>query len=210
MANTTNNRERQIERDRYYMDIARSVRGPAEGREPSVRGGAACLGSRVGAVLVRDDRIISTGYNGTPAGMPNCDETEKGCQRCQDRYWEKEGEPDKMSDPEHTAGKSLDRCLCVHAEQNALLTAARFGIAVEGATIYTTLSPCFTCLKGAVQSGIRRVVFETEYEAGYNERIADQYELMVDYLMDHGGRYSFELLGGTGSGASGGPLPDGD
>ena len=62
-----------------------------------------------------------------------------------------------MSDPEHLPGRGLDRCICVHAEQNALLQAARFGVRIEGSTLYSTLSPCFGCLKEAIQAGVRRV-----------------------------------------------------
>jgi deoxycytidylate deaminase len=142
--------------------------------------------------------------------MPNCNEEEKGCKRCEDRYWEKRGEHEKMSDPEHVAGSALDRCLCVHAEQNALLTAARFGIAVQGATIYTTLSPCFTCLKEAVQAGIGRVVFEMKYEANYSPSIAGQYELMIDQLRSLGGEFAYEPLGGVTPATTSQPQPGGD
>jgi dCMP deaminase len=145
------------------MAIAEQVRGSLDAEEaaggelPPARGGANCLGSRIGALVVRDDRVISTGYNGTPDGMTNCNEG--GCLSCQDRVYEKQGRLDQMSDESHVAGFALDRCVCVHAEQNALLSAARFGIAVEGATVYTTLSPCFSCLKESIQAGIGRIVY---------------------------------------------------
>jgi dCMP deaminase len=132
-------RPKQIERDRYYMGIAEAVEAAAD-----------CLGTHVGAVIVLEKRVVSTGYNGTPAGFPNC--SDRGCVRCYDRWLEKQGRSAEMSDPSHTAGRALDRCVCVHAEQNAFITAARFGIAVEGATVYTTWSPCFSCLKEAVQA----------------------------------------------------------
>jgi dCMP deaminase len=115
----------------YYMGIAMAVRRRAN-----------CLRSRVGAILVLDDRIITTGYNGTPENMPNCDEG--GCKRC--------------SDPEsYESGKGYDVCICVHAEQNALLTAARFGIAVEGSVLYTTTRPCFGCAKELLQAKVHAV-----------------------------------------------------
>jgi hypothetical protein len=82
--------------------------------------------------------------------MTNC--VDGGCVRCQDRYHNKRAEYDQMTDRAHTAGAALDRCICVHAEQNALLAAARFGTGVQGATLYTTLSPCFGCLKEAIQA----------------------------------------------------------
>ena len=110
----------------------------------AVRARANCTGSRVGAVVVKDGHIISTGYNGTPRDMPNCEEG--GCYRCANRA-------------EFIAGTGYDLCICVHAEQNALLAAARFGIEVEGATVYTTTRPCFGCTKELLQAGIDRVHF---------------------------------------------------
>ena len=117
--------------DEYYMRIAMSVRARAD-----------CVGNRVGAILVLDDRIISTGYNGTPANMANC--TDGGCERCRNR--------DK-----YKSGKDYDLCICVHAEQNAVLSAARFGIATEGAVLYCTMRPCFGCTKELLQAKIRSV-----------------------------------------------------
>ncbi len=119
------------DRIEYYMGIALAVRRRAN-----------CLGSHVGAVLVLEDRIISTGYNGTPAGMVNCDQG--GCDRCANRE-------------RYQSGQGYDLCICVHAEQNALLTAARFGIAVQGSTCYTTIRPCFGCTKELLQAGVSEV-----------------------------------------------------
>ncbi len=119
------------ERSEYYMGIAIAVRRRAN-----------CLGTRVGAVLVLDDRIIATGYNGTPAGFANCDEG--GCDRCAARE-------------RYQSGEGYDLCICVHAEQNALLAAARFGIAVSGATCYTTTRPCLGCTKELLQAQVREV-----------------------------------------------------
>jgi dCMP deaminase len=120
--------------DTYYMGIAVAVQAKAN-----------CLGSRVGAVMVLQNRVISTGYNGVPEGMTNC--MDQGCLRCRNR--EKQFQP----------GTGYDLCICVHAEQNALLTAARFGIAVEGATVYTTMRPCFGCGKELLQAKVKRVVY---------------------------------------------------
>lgn len=117
----------------YYMGIAIAVRRRAN-----------CLGNRVGALLVLDDRVIATGYNGTPQNMRNCDEG--GCERCANR--------DK-----YRTSQGYDVCICVHAEQNALLTAARFGIAAEGGVLYTTVRPCFSCTKEILQVGVERVYF---------------------------------------------------
>jgi dCMP deaminase len=124
---------RRPDRDHYFMAIAIAVRARAN-----------CLGSRIGAVLVLDDRVVSTGYNGTPEDMKNCDEG--GCDRCLNR--EKYG-----------SGKAYDVCICVHAEQNALLTAARFGIPTTGSVLYTTTRPCFGCTKELLQANVQAVYF---------------------------------------------------
>lgn len=100
-----------------------------------------------------------------------------------------------MSEPSHVAGAALDRCICVHAEQNAFLTAAPFGIPLEGATLYTTVSPCFGCLKDATQVGVQRVVYERWYEAHYGRPLAKQYIALYTHLMG-GNQVNFEALGG--------------
>ena len=147
----------------------------------AVREGADCLGSKVGAVLVRDNRVVSTGFNGTPSGFTNC--MEGGCVRCGDSDLHAQGRGGEAADPEHTPGRGLDRCICVHAEQNALLTAARFGTRVEGTTLYTTLSPCFGCLKEAVQAGVVRIVFdEVYYQASYGNALQHQYDSLAAHL----------------------------
>jgi dCMP deaminase len=124
--------------DEYLMGIAMAVRKRAN-----------CVGNRVGALIAKDRRIVSTGYNGTPRNLPNC--LEGGCLRCANRA-------------SHPPGTSYDLCICVHAEQNALLAAARFGIAVEGGDLYTTMQPCFSCMKEMLQAGIERVFYLHEWK----------------------------------------------
>ena len=109
---------------------------------------ADCLGRHVGAVLVADQRIIATGYNGTPTGFPNCDEG--GCHRC--------AHPD-----DYARGRGYDVCICVHAEQNAVLQAARLGYTVQSARCYTTLRPCFGCLKELYQAGVSGVRYLNQW-----------------------------------------------
>ncbi len=106
-----------------------------------------CISRQVGAVIVRNNRQIATGYNGTPPGMKNC--FEGGCERCMMRI---KGKID--------SGISLDRCLCNHAEANAIMHCAILGIeaGAEGASLYTTLVPCLECTKMAITIGIRRFV----------------------------------------------------
>ncbi|HEX7325565.1 MAG TPA: dCMP deaminase family protein [Rhodanobacteraceae bacterium] len=120
--------------DDYFMGIALAVRRKAN-----------CTGNRVAAVIVKDKRVIATGYNGTPEGMANC--LDGGCLRCQN------------PNGQFPSGTGYDLCICVHAEQNALLSAARFGISVEGADLYTTMQPCFGCAKEIAQAKIDRVIY---------------------------------------------------
>jgi dCMP deaminase len=126
--------------DEYFMLIAIATRQRAE-----------CLGRHVGAVLVREGRIVATGYNGTPRGFPRCNEAERGCHRCADRA-------------SYASGSAYDVCICVHAEQNAVLQAARLGYSLEGAHCYTTLRPCFGCLKELRQAGVTRIVYLNGWE----------------------------------------------
>jgi len=132
------------------MNIAMAVRKKAD-----------CMGRRVGAVMVKENRIISTGYNGTPEGVENC--TEGGCVRC------KKGT---------AAGTGYDVCICVHAEQNALITAARFGIAVEGAVVYSTLRPCFDCTKALLQAKISTIYYLDDWNPKGDEDLIAQYKLL--------------------------------
>ncbi len=137
--------------DQYYMDIALAVAERSN-----------CVRRKVGALVVVDKSIISTGYNGSPMGVTNC--SEGGCPRCAS-----EAEP----------GVGYDTCICVHAEQNAFLLAARNGNSTDGGTLYSTLRPCFGCTKEAIQAGIREIVYagansyEDELEQAYQKLIAE-------------------------------------
>ena len=121
--------------DTYFMDIAHVV---------ARRGN--CSRRQVAAVLVNDNRIISTGYNGTPRGVKNC--FEGGCPRC-------------ASDS--PSGTGLDECLCLHAEENAIAQAAYHGISLRDSVLYVTLSPCLTCARLLVSAGIVEVIYELDY-----------------------------------------------
>lgn len=127
--------ERRPDWDHYFMAIAEVA---------ALRSN--CSRRHVAAVLVRDHRIISTGYNGTPRGIRNCDEG--GCPRC---------------NSETPSGQNLRECLCCHAEENAIVQAAYHGIAVKGATLYTTYSPCLLCSKMIINAGIKEVIFKDHY-----------------------------------------------
>jgi dCMP deaminase len=113
---------------------------------------AACKG----AVIVRDKRIISTGYNGTPKGTKNC--IDGGCQRCADV------DAGKIQSGKYDYDQnSKAECACCHGEENAIVHAAKHGISTDGATIYTTFTPCTWCAKMIINAGIIRVVAKEDY-----------------------------------------------
>ena len=107
---------------------------------------SSCIKRKVAAVIVKDRRIISTGYNGTPRGVRNCNEG--GCSRCNDFV---------------AQGTQLEACVCSHAEENAITHAAYHGVSIKGATVYSTFSPCLMCTKMIINSGIREVVYRHDY-----------------------------------------------
>ena len=128
--------------DEYFMSLARLA---------ATR--STCLRRHVGAVIVKDRMLLSTGYNDTPRGLRNCGDG--GCARC-------------ASDA--AAGTGLDTCLCLHAEQNAIIQAAYHGVAIAGGAIYCTHQPCLTCAKMVVNAGLVRIV----YAAPYPDAVAEQ------------------------------------
>ena len=111
-----------------------------------------CITRQVGAVIVRNHRQLATGYNGTPPGIKNC--FDGGCTRCQRRI-----------NGEIKSGESLDRCLCNHAEANAIMHCAILGIeaGMSGTILYTTFVPCLECTKMAITIGIKKFVCLDEY-----------------------------------------------
>lgn len=121
--------------DEYFMGIAKVA---------ALRSN--CIKRKVAAVIIKDKRIISTGYNGTPRGIKNCNEG--GCPRC---------------NAFGNSGENLGECLCSHAEENSIVQAAYHGVGISGATLYTTFSPCLMCTKMIINSGIKEVVFNNTY-----------------------------------------------
>ena len=121
--------------DEYFMKIAQVV---------ATR--STCVRRKVGAVLVREKRILTTGYNGAPSGLAHCEET--GCMR------------EKLQVP---AGERHELCRGLHAEMNALVQAAIHGVRVEGSTLYCTNSPCALCAKMLINIGVKRVYTGGEY-----------------------------------------------
>ena len=109
-----------------------------------------CLTRQTGSVIVRDKMILSSGYNGTARGLKNCNEN--GCPRCNDT-------------DNYESGTKLDKCFCVHAEENAIIQAAYHGMPIKGATIYAFFSPCIFCTKSIINGGITRIVYNENYSA---------------------------------------------
>ena len=121
--------------DEYFMNIAKVVATRSN-----------CMKRKVAAIIVKDRRVISTGYNGTPRGARNCNEG--GCPRCNGMA---------------ASGTALDECLCSHGEENAITQAAYHGISLKGSTLYTTFAPCLQCTKLIINSGIVEVVYNKDY-----------------------------------------------
>ena len=132
--------------DEYFLDVARLVAKRAT-----------CLRRSVGAVLVKDKRILATGYNGAPAGLRHC--VDIGCMR------------QELKIP---SGERHELCRALHAEQNALIQASLYGISVKGSKIYSTCQPCVICAKMLINAGIKEVIVR----GGYPDKMA------VDFLRE--------------------------
>lgn len=110
---------------------------------------ATCDRGRSGCVIVRDKRVISTGYVGSPPGLPHCDDVGH-----------------EMHTVINEDGTKSEHCIrTAHAEQNAIAQAARFGVALEGATLYCRMVPCYVCAKLSITAGIERIVAKNDYHA---------------------------------------------
>lgn len=127
--------------DQYFMDIVELV-----GKRST------CLRRKVGAILVKDKRILTTGYNGPPMGITHCSET--GCLR------------DELGIP---SGERHELCRGLHAEQNAIIQAAYHGINISGATLYCSNLPCIICSKMIINAGIKKI----KYRHGYADKLAE-------------------------------------
>ena len=121
--------------DEYFMEITHLVARRST-----------CLRRQVGAVLVKEKNILATGYNGTPTGIAHC--LDVGCLR------------EKMGIP---SGERHELCRGLHAEQNAIIQAAKHGTNIDGATLYCTTMPCIICSKMIINAGIKKVVYENGY-----------------------------------------------
>ncbi|MBE6517702.1 MAG: cytidine deaminase [Thermoplasmata archaeon] len=137
--------------DQYFMDMAKLV---------STR--STCTRRHVGAVIVKDKRVLSTGYNGSPKGTKHCEEL--GCIR------------EQMNIP---SGTRHELCRGVHAEQNAVTQAAYFGVSVNGATIYTTTYPCSMCAKILINAGIKEIVYDEGYVDDLSKSLLDETDILI-------------------------------
>ena len=119
---------------------------------------ASCYRRKVGAIIVKDKRVLTTGYNGAPAGISSC--VERGeCLR------------EKMNIP---SGTRAETCYAAHAEQNAIIQAARYGANIDGATLYCTQQPCVICAKMIINAGIKRVVYKEGYPDEFSIRLFEE------------------------------------
>ncbi len=142
--------------DQYFMQITHLV---------ATR--SSCLRRQVGAILVKQKNILATGYNGVPSGITHCSET--GCLR------------EQMKVP---SGERHELCRGLHAEQNAIIQAARHGVNIESSTLYCTTMPCVICTKMIINAGITKVI----YEQGYADRLAAEMiaETGIELLLYNG------------------------
>lgn len=138
--------EKKIKRpdwDAYFLDIAKLV---------SKR--STCLRRKVGALIVKNRRILTTGYNGTPTGITHCEVT--GCLR------------EKLKVP---SGERHELCRGLHAEQNSIIQAALYGVNISGGTLYCTNQPCSICAKMLINAGIKEIVMKS----GYPDKMAKEF-----------------------------------
>ena len=140
--------------DEYFMEMAELARKRST-----------CLRRHVGAVIVKDNRVIATGYNGVPKGIRHCEET--GCLRQQ------------LNVP---SGKMHELCRGLHAEQNAIIQAACMGSSIEGGTLYCTTQPCVICTKMIINAGIKRVVIKESYPDARAQEMAAEAGLVIDVM----------------------------
>ena len=137
--------------DEYFLELVKVA---------STR--STCLRRQVGAVIARDNRLLSTGYNGTPKGVPHCEKV--GCRRQEQNV---------------PSGERHELCRGLHAEQNAIIQAAIYGLSIAGGTIYTNTKPCSICTKMIINAEIRRIVFLEDYNDPMTEELLRQTDIRI-------------------------------
>jgi dCMP deaminase len=138
----------------YFMDITRLVARRST-----------CIRRQVGAIVVKDKRILATGYNGVPTGLPHCEDV--GCIREQNKI---------------PSGQRHELCRGLHAEQNTIIQAAFHGISINGATLFCTTLPCSICLKMLINAGIREIFYEQGYPDELAHSLLEQSDLTLTKL----------------------------
>ena len=141
--------------EEYFMDITHMVKSRST-----------CLRRHIGAVIVKDKNILATGYNGSPSGTQHC--LDIGCLR------------EKMNVP---SGERHELCRALHAEQNAIIQAAKHGISIEGADLYCTNLPCLICSKMIINAGLRKVYYEGDYPDPLSKEMLE--EAKVELIQWH-------------------------
>ena len=137
--------------DEYFMEMAHVV---------SKR--STCLRRKVGALLVKDKHILCTGYNGAPKGLSHCSDV--GCLR------EEQNIP---------SGERHELCRGLHAEQNAIIQAALFGVSVKGSVLYCTNTPCVVCVKMLINAGVEEIIYSGEYPDDLARKILQESNIKI-------------------------------
>ena len=137
--------------DTYFMKICDVIKTRSS-----------CITRQIGAVIIKENRIISTGYNGTPTGIKNCNEG--GCERC-------------SSNP--ISGENIEKCTCSHAEENAITQAARNGIAIKDSFLYTSMMPCTLCSKMIINAGIKKIIYRDDYKDNVGHEMLKQCNIEI-------------------------------
>lgn len=142
--------------DEYFMEIAEVIKKRST-----------CLRRQVGAVIVKDKRILATGYNGVPSGIEHC--AERGCLR------------DRLGVP---SGERHELCRGIHAEQNAIVQAAYLGVSIDKSTLYCTNQPCILCAKMLINAGVKRIVVRDGYPDEAAAEMLEEADLHIELLPD--------------------------
>ena len=137
--------------DEYFMEMAHVVAKRST-----------CLRRKVGAILVKEKHILSTGYNGAPKGHKHCSET--GCLR------------ENLNIP---SGQRHELCRGLHAEQNAIIQAAVFGVSIKGSVLYCTNTPCVVCVKMLINAGVTEIIYSGEYPDDLAKRMLEESTLKI-------------------------------
>lgn len=140
--------------DKYFMEIAEVTKKRST-----------CLRRHVGAVIVKDNRILATGYNGVPSGIEHCGK--RGCLR------------DELGVP---SGERHELCRGIHAEQNAIVQAAYLGVSIDDSTLYCTNQPCILCAKMLINAGVNRIVIKEGYPDAYAEQMLSEAGIKIELI----------------------------